>query len=289
LTNANLVGSNLQGAKLAGAMLDGAMLIGANLAGADLSGAHLSATSNGLADLSNANLARANFRRAVLTGAQLLFAELAGTDFSGADLTGAVLGPRPKTGTLEGRRTSFRGARLERRFAQDPETADLDGVIWNQPKAEAVEPGPAGVTCGKSDISGVTNPIYVSTDGTDGASCGASPESACKTLAHALSRCTPNSCNVLTMYGEFPLPATLAFNTTTTPIGARLYGGCVASGQADAGLSSEIVAPPGGVPAVSVAGINPPILENFKILGSAAGAGRGAPAVTRAGHIPDHA
>ena len=112
LTNANLVGSDLRGAKLTTTTLDGAILIGANLGGADLSGARLRPSSNGSADLTGANLAGASFRQAVLTGAHLPFAVLLGTDFSGADLTGAELGPLPKTGTLDGRLTSFRGAKL---------------------------------------------------------------------------------------------------------------------------------------------------------------------------------
>lgn len=280
LTNANLVGSNLREAKLAGATLDGAVLVGANLADADLSGAHLTPTSNGPADLTNANLAGASFREAVLTGAQLLFAGLEGADFSGADLTGAVLGPRPKLGTKGGRRTSFHGARMDRRAAPGAAAADLSGVIWNEPKAAATTPGPAGVTCGGFKLSGVTNPVYVSTQGTDSASCGASPTTACKTFARALSRCTPTSCDVLAMFGAYALPATLAFDSQSTPAGARLYGGCVASGQADTGLSSEISAPPGGVPAVSIKVAKPVVLENFKILGSTAAGSNAAPAVT---------
>jgi Pentapeptide repeats (8 copies) len=279
LTNANLVGSDLRDAKLTGATLDGAILIGANLAGADLSGAHLSATSNGPADLSNANLAGAKLRQAVLTGAQLLFAGLEGADFSGADLTGAALGPQPKVGTRGGRRTSFRGARMDRRSAHAAAAADLHGVIWNEPKPEAA--APAGVTCGNSNISGISDPVYVSsTQGTDSAGCGASPAKACKTLAYSLSRCTSKSCNVLAMFGQFALPTTLVFDNHTTPTGAQLYGGCVASAQPDSGLSSEIVAPPGGVPAISVTGVKPVVLENFKILGSTAAAGHGALAVT---------
>jgi uncharacterized protein YjbI with pentapeptide repeats len=280
LTNANLAGSDLRDAKLGGATLDGAILVGANLAGADLSGAHLSTTSNGPADLTNANLVAANLRHAVLTGAHLLFAGLEGTDFSGADLTGAVLGPQPKVGTRGGRRTSFRGARMDQRSAPTA-AADLQGVIWNEPKPEATAPVPAGVTCGGSNMSGIKDPVYVSsTQGIDGPSCGASPAKACKTLAYSLSRCTPGSCNVLAMFGQFVLPTTLVFDSHTTPTGARLYGGCVGTGQAGAGLRSEIMAPRGGAPAVSVAGAKPVVLENFTILGSTATEGKGAPAVT---------
>jgi uncharacterized protein YjbI with pentapeptide repeats len=275
LTNANLIGSDLRGANLAGATFDGAALIGADLAGADLSGAHLTKTTRGPADLTNANLAGARFHQAVLTGAQLPFAGLEGADFGGADLTGAVLGPLPKVGA----QTSFRGARMDRRSALGA-GVDLSGVIWNEPKAAAATPGPGGVTCGGSDLSGVANPVFVSPQGTDTDTCGANPATACKTLVRALSRCSASSCTILAMFGEYALPATLAFNSQTTPAAARLVGGCVPSEQTEAGLSSLISAPPGGAPVASVDGVKPVVLENFKILGSVAAGTNGASAVT---------
>ena len=285
LTNANLVGSDLRGANLAGATLDGAILIGANLEGADLSGAHLSSASNGPADLTDANLAGARFPRAVLTGAQLPLAGLEGADFSGADLTGAVLGPSPKLGAKDGRQTSFRGARMDRRAGLGA-PADLSGVIWNEPKAPETAPGPIGVTCPNILSSEVFDPLYISTQGTDSAACGDSLTTACKTFAHALTRCAApphaKACSLLAMFGEYVLPATLALDShTLPPNGVVLIGGCVA-GQPDPGLTSLIVAPPGGLPAVSVAmekraQVN---FSNFKILGSRAAAGHGAPAVT---------
>src|SRR5262249_53671075 len=113
-----------------------------------------------------------------------------------------------------------------------------------------------------------------------GDSCGASPATACKTFARALSRCSPSSCNVLAMFGAYALPATLAFSGQTTPAGARLVGGCVSSEQAGAGLTSQISAPPGGAPAISVDRVKPVALENFKILGSTAAGTNASPAVT---------
>jgi hypothetical protein len=280
LKDANLIGSDLREAKLAGATLDGAILVEANLAGADLTGASLGATSKGPADLTRANLDAANFSHAVLTGAQLVFADLEGTDFQGADLTGAVLGPHPDIGTSGGRRTSFHGTRMDRRWAEAVAAADMQGVIWNKSKAKRNAPLTAGVTCGGSDVSGIKNPVYVSSSqGTDNSNCGSSPTTACKSLVYALTRCTSGSCNVLAMYDQFVLPATLVFDSRITPAGAQLYGGCLASGPTD-GLTSEIMAPPGGAPAVSVAGVKPVVLQNFKILGSAATAGKGTPAVT---------
>ncbi len=280
LKDANLIGSDLREAKLAGAMLDGAILIEANLAGADLTGAHLGGTSKGPADLTRANLDAANFSHAVLTDAQLVFADLEGTDFKGADLSGAVLGPHPNLGTSGGRRTSFRDARMDRRWTEAVAAADVQGVIWNKPKAQRKANLTAGVTCGGIDVSGVKDPVYVSSSqGTDNSSCGAAPTTACKSLAYALTRCTSNGCNVLAMYDQFVLPATLVFDSRSTPAGAQLYGGCLASGPTD-GLTSEVVSPPGGVPAVGVAGVKPVVLQSFKILGSAATAGKGAPAVT---------
>ncbi len=148
-----------------------------------------------------------------------------------------MLGPALALGTSNGRQTSFRGARLDRRAGLDG-AADLSGVIWTEPRVTAATPGPGGVTCGASDLSGVTNPVFVSPQGTDGASCGASPAAACKTFAQALSRCTPAGCDVLAMFGAYALPATLALNGQTTPAGARLYGGCVAAAQTEAGLAT---------------------------------------------------
>jgi hypothetical protein len=158
LTNANLVRSDLRAAKLTNTTLDAAVLTGANLSGADPR-AHLSSTSYGPADLTGANLAGASFHQAVLTGSHLAFAALEGADFSGADLTGTVLGPRPKTGTLEGRRTSFRGARLERRFAPDAETADLNDVTWIESKVVVTGPTSAGIAYGDSNLSDVSDTI----------------------------------------------------------------------------------------------------------------------------------
>src|SRR5262249_42801442 len=99
-------------------------------------------------------------------------------------------------------------------------------------------------------------------------------------FARALSRCSPSSCNVLAMFGAYALPATLAFSGQTTPAGARLVGGCVSSEQAEAGLTSQISAPPGGAPAISVDRVKPVALENFKILGSTAAGTNASPAVT---------
>jgi Pentapeptide repeats (8 copies) len=230
--------------------------------------------------LTRANLDAANFSHAVLTDAQLVFADLEGTDFKGANLTGAVLGPHPNIGTSGGRRTSFRDARMDRRWTEAATAADVQGVIWNKPKALRKSNLTAGLTCGGSDVSAVKNPVYVSSSqGTDNTSCGASPTVACKSLAYALTRCTSNGCNVLAMYDQFVLPATLVFDSHTTPAGAQLYGGCLTSGPTN-GLTSEIVAPSGGAPAVSIAGVKPVVLENFKILGSAATASKGVPAVT---------
>jgi len=280
LKDANLIGSDLRDAKLAGATLDGAILVEANLAGADLSGAHLGGSSKGPADLTRANLEAANFSHVVLTNAQLVFADLEGTDFNGADLTGAVLGPHPDIGTSGGRRTSFRDAHIDQRWAEAVAGGDVQGVTWNKSKVQPNAPPTAGVTCGGSGVSGIKNPVYVSSSqGTDNSNCGAGPTTACKSLAYALTRCTSNSCNVLAMYDQFVLPATLVFDSRSTPAGAQFYGGCLASGPTD-GLTSEVVAPPGGASAVSIAGVKPVVLQNFKILGSAATAAQSKPTVT---------
>jgi uncharacterized protein YjbI with pentapeptide repeats len=281
LTNANLAGANLSGAKLAHAILDGAILVGADLSNADLSDAHLSASANGPVELTSANVRGAHFNRAVLTGAQFLFAHLEGADFSGADLTGAVFGPVAKAGVAGGRRTLFKGARMDRAQASGLAAANLEGVQWIEPSPNrvAASPGPGGVTCGGSDLKNVTNPVFVATTGADSATCGASPAAACKTLSHAISRCTPAGCDVLVMFGDYPLTATVSLDVKVVPAGAKIYGGCVASGQSAAGLSSLFTAPPGGLPAIGVSGAKPVTMENLKILGTPAPAAKGSPSV----------
>jgi uncharacterized protein YjbI with pentapeptide repeats len=281
LTNANLAGADLRNANLKGAILDGAILIGSNLENADVSSAKLNASSRGHADLSRANLAGANFQGAALKEAALLFAGLEGTDFTGADLTAAMLGPRPKTGVHKGRATSFRNAKVERQFAPDPATADVNGTQWIERKeGVSLTATPDGIACGNSDLSNLGTAFYVSTQGNDTATCGVTPATACQTLAHGIARCAGNACNLLVMFDEFALHSTLALNTTSVPKGAHLYGGCLPAGQADPSYRSALQAPPGGLPAVSVANVPNVILENFKLLGSAATGTQASPSMT---------
>jgi uncharacterized protein YjbI with pentapeptide repeats len=280
LTDANLAGADLRNANLKGAILDGAILIGANLENADMSSTKLNASSRGRADLSRANLAGANFQGAVLREAALLFAGLEGTDFTGADLTAALLGPRPKTGVHKGRATSFRKAKVERQFAPMPATADVNGIQWIARRQSASLTGtPDGIACGSSDVSNLGTAFYVSTQGSDTATCGATPATACQTLAHGIARCGGNACNLLVMFDEFALPATLVLNTTSVPKGAHLYGGCLPVGQADPSYRSALQAPPGGLPAVSVANVPNVVMENFKLLGSAATGTQASPSI----------
>src|SRR4051812_22384923 len=281
LTNANLAGADLRNANLKGTILDGAILIGAKLENADMSNAKLNASSHGRADLSRANLAGAKFQGATLREAALLFAGLEGTDFTGADLTAAMLGPRPKIGVHKGRATSFRNAKIERQFAPHPATAEVNGIQWIARKQSgSLRATPEGIACGSSDVSNLGTAFYVSTQGSDTATCGRTPATACQTLAYGVARCAGSACKLLVMFDEFSLAATLALNTTSVPKGAHLYGGCLPVGQADPSYRSALEAPAGGLPAVSVENVPNVILENFKLLGSTATGTQASPSMT---------
>ena len=269
LTDANFTGADLRGVKLRGTVLDGAILIGADLRGADLTQAQLGTSARGPADLSGAQLGGASFQGAKLASAHLMFATLEGTDFSGADLGTATLGPLPRTGVLAGRPTTFRGARVARRFTPDPATTDTTDIIWVQPTpAPRSLTSPSGVACGSSDLSGLTSAVYAATTGSDTATCGASPAQACQSLAFSISRCGAGDCNVLAMYGEFTLPSTLTLNATTAPRGVKLYGGCVPVAEADPNLRSVIQAPGSDTAAIIADHASPVALENLKVIGS---------------------
>jgi uncharacterized protein YjbI with pentapeptide repeats len=281
LTDMNLAGADLRNANLRGAILNGAILVGANLENASLSNAKLNASSRGRADLSRANLAGANFQGAALREAALLFAGLQGTDFSGADLSGALIGPRPRSGVYQDRLTSFRNAKVERQFTPDSATADVSGIQWIARKGSALpQATPDGIACGSSDVSNLGTAFYVSTQGSDTATCGATPASACQTLAHGIARCAGNACNLLVMYDEFALASTLALNTSSVPKGAHLYGGCLPVSQADPSYRTVLNAPPGGLPVVSVENVGGIVMENFKLLGSIATGTQAAAAMT---------
>ncbi len=160
----------------AGATLDGAILVGAIVGGRRSVGrpSELGIQWSSRPDENAIPGMGARFPRAVLTGAQLPFAGLEGAGFQRrrSDRRGS------RTESEVGREKSRPpdllrwNARMDRRAGLGAPT-DLSGVIWNEPKANAIAPGPGGVICSGSDLSGVANPVFVSTQGTDSDTCGA--------------------------------------------------------------------------------------------------------------------
>lgn len=236
LTNANLSGANLARANFSKAILDGAVLTKSNLTGANLDGARLNKSDRGFASLALADLDGASIKQASLIGTDFQFASMKGTDLSGSDLTKSTTGPKPKPGG--------------KRAANDP------------------------VTCGSANLSSLTSRIYVSNDGTDSETCGASFTAACKTISKGIARCSATGCGVLVQWAEYQVTETLQLRN-----GVNVYGGCLS--VTATGLTSVINAPAGGKAAVSADQINSAtILQGFKLIGTAATGTNGAASVT---------
>lgn len=131
-------------------------------------------------------------------------------------------------------------------------------------KATSVE-----VNCGSSDLSGVSDAIYVvhaDQGGQDSNACGGTLATACATIEKGLSQCGFSRCDaVLVGYGKY---------VPTTSLGVynvNLYGGCLQKSRDTTGLRSLIQAAPGGAPAVIAAGAGPLMqMQNFKISASSA-------------------
>lgn len=280
LTNINLAGADLSNANLAGATLDGASFDRANLSGARFDRASLKKSALGEASFSRANLTGASFVKASLPRANLQFATLAGTDFTDADLTDAIFGPHVRSGIAAGRKTTLRGAVIRRGIVIDRSTMDLTKVHW-KPAKRTLRASAATVSggwvCGKAALSTLTSVVYVAKSGTDSATCGATADTACASIAKGIERCAPSGCGVLVGWEEYPL---------TDPInlrdGVNLYGGCVPSGTLQAeSLFSSIDAPPQGNWAIRADAINHGVLvQNFELFGSGGDANSGASSIT---------
>jgi hypothetical protein len=177
--------------------------------------------------------------------------------------------------------TSFRNTKVERRFTPDRAAMDVSSVNWIEPvRAALVKATPEGIACGNSDVSQLAPIIYVSNQGNDVANCGTKPANSCKTVAYGVSRCGASGCNVLVMFDEYQLSTTLTLSSASMPKGGRLYGGCLPEGQAGPDYRSVLLAPAGGMSAVSVDKITAVDMENFKLVGSAAAGNQGAPTMT---------
>ena len=265
LTNANLTGARLTNANFAGANLDGAQLIGAELTGANFNNAKLNPSTLGAANLSRSILVGATFVGAQMNGTNLQYARLGGAVFSRTDLTRAVFGPRIQAGVYEGRKTSFRDARLRHEFATDPAVMELEGARWEG--AAVATPANEEIVCGRADLSGLTSRIYVATKGTDDASCGAAYDKPCGTIGYGIGRCAASGCGVLVAWDEYKPAATIALRD-----GVNVYGGCLPKSQSKPEYFSAVRAPDGGQPVASATGVNGgAVLQGFQLGASAAG------------------
>ena len=265
LTDANLTGAILVGAKMRDTTLNGAALIGADLRNADLTNARLNPSTMGVADLSRANLVGTVFQGAQMNGTDLQFAKLGGANFSGVDLTGAIFGPRADTVHPEGRKTIFANARMRHEFAIDAATMDTAGVEWQAPAAVPTDEAEDTV-CGRADLAPLTSRIYVAADGTDDSSCGSAYDKSCKTVAYGLGRCGASGCGVLVRWDVYPTTTTIELRDSV-----NLYGGCLPRSQSRPEYFSAVLAPTGGVPAVSAKSINAgAIVQGFQFSASAA-------------------
>lgn len=227
----DLTDADLARADLTEADFRGATLNGTILNGATLTGAHFEGATLNRADLSRSNLAGAKMDEASLTEVDLQYANLEGTNFGRAKLHGVLTAPD----------VSLTGEPLANVSADDE------------------------IRCGRADLSVLTSRIYVSPAGTDSAECGAKVATACKTIRQGVARCGPEGCGVLVMHGEYPQTATLEIRSQID-----VYGGCVPKPRWKPQYFSTILAPPGGVPAVSADGFmfEKTIFQGFQIVGS---------------------
>lgn len=286
LTDMNFLGKNLAGADFSGATLDGVIFDQANLTGATFAGATIGAGTLGPTSFSLANLTNADFSKATLsTTVSFQYATVTGANFSGIDMSRAEFGPVLDFDDLQAP-PNFSGTTMTCEFpwlwdrltldnATLPTCANglIDGA-QGAPTDGAPSPSLAGpaeqqnppatqsaqmttIPIGRMELAAdrigeavaSSNSIYVSTGGTDGASCGTDVTNACKTIAEGVSRCHAlgGDCAVLIEYGKYSFTSPLALVNNVS-----LAGGYV-NGQPSTGYQSTIVAPPNGAAAVTAA------------------------------------
>ena len=89
-------------------------------------------------------------------------------------------------------------------------------------------PEPVAASCAGADLSGLQTAIYVSPQGNDSATCGASPSTACQTLQQGINNCSATGCGVLVRHGLYPTSATIQLRDAVS-----VYGSCVFDGETD--------------------------------------------------------
>jgi hypothetical protein len=113
------------------------------------------------------------------------------------------------------------------------------------------------------------NPIYVSADGTDSATCGKSLASQCATIQQGITNCSEPPCSVVVASDRYRLDRSIVLAN-----GVSVYGGCEMTFIPTRGIVSVVYAPPKGAPAVVATRISSPTMfRSFTIIGSAAEAG----------------
>jgi hypothetical protein len=122
-----------------------------------------------------------------------------------------------------------------------------------QPPAPGIRVGAeAPAVCSGADLSKLTSSVYVSTQGTDSASCGQTTKTACQTIRQGIANCAASGCGVIARHGLYPTSATLALRD-----GVNVYGGCRFDGEADRRYRTVIRANPApGLPALAASSIN---------------------------------
>lgn len=254
LSDANFSGAILDNANFTGCNLSGAMLSNASAKNANFTNADLDPSDYGPANFSDANLDGANFTGASMNGVVLEYASQNGTNFTGAILSNALPGLYIKLSSFDAKNLPiYKGAKLSCEFKRFASQLDLSMAVFadcknwdaanaafksriissNKPKDMQqpimyqfssvaddttlskrklklpVEMANAFTTSGDT--------IYVSTSGTDNASCGAR-NSPCKTLGQAVTNANPNG-YILVDYGEYAFASTITINKNLNLIG----------------------------------------------------------------------
>ena len=235
-------GCDLQGVNFSGFNLSKANLVRANLAGANLSNTRLDDADLSGADLRGANLDGMTCARCDFSGAQLDRISLKGAKLDDADLQFADIAPAQ----LESLKRSAGAFDATLSAIGDSSS----GAPW---------------ACGYSDLSKVTKRIHVSTTGNDGDSCGATPETACRTIAQGIKMCKaePAGCAVLVAFGEYKLTESLQLAA-----GIDLHGGCIPSSTPPKKDLVSLIRGADGYSTVLSTSTGPKTIQGFEIFGS---------------------
>ncbi|MEL0437311.1 pentapeptide repeat-containing protein [Phycobacter sp. K97] len=301
LTDINFLGQDLSGADFTGATLAGVVFDQANLTDATFDNSTISASDLGATSFDLANLTDANFTDARLTTlVSFQYATLTGANFSGIDKTKADFGPTlDYDASVSG--PIFSDMRMDCEFPwlfqyldlQNAEVPDCEnlGAAIDPAELQRLSPlapqetnTPVGDQAAGADNFAFASPmararlaagrvgsastaasaIYVSPQGTDSATCGATYASACLTVGEGIARCAASggTCDVLIDYGKYTLSATLALADKV-----NLVGGYV-QGQPSSSYQSTIIAPTGGAPAISGGSGITSNLSNLIVIGT---------------------